>query len=109
MSINYFIALGFLISILFSFFAFAAVSFLKKIKTITKILTSILISLVFGFCAVTVLFSASYKSEKVWNGGHCPDCDTHWEYEGCAHYKYGNNYYYSCPKCHSVITTNHQY
>ena len=109
MSINRFVFIGFLFSILFSFFAFMAVSFLKEIKTVTKISTSILTSLVFGFCVTSILFSESYKSEEVWNGGHCPDCGTHWEFEGSAYYKYGNAYYYSCPKCHSVITTNYQY
>ena len=109
MSISRFIIFGFFISIPFSFFAFAAVSFLKEIKTPTKISTGVLISLVCGFCVVAELFSESYKSGEVWNGGHCPDCGTHWEFEGSAYYKCGNVYYYSCPKCHSVITTNYQY
>ena len=106
MSINRFILLGFLFSIPFSLFA---VSFLKEIKTVTKFSSSILISIVFAFCVVAVLFSEPYKSKEVWNGGHCPDCGAHWEFEGSAYYKYGNKYYYSCPKCHSVIATNYQY
>ena len=97
MSINRFIAIGFLLSIPFSLFAFMAVSFLKEIKAVTKVSSGILISLAFGFCVTAILFS------------HCPDCGTHWEFEGSAYYKYGNVYYYSCPKCHSVITTNYQY
>lgn len=109
MSINRFIAIGFLVSILFGFFAFAAVSFLREIKITTKISTGILLSLMFGFCVTAVLSSNSYKSEEVWNCGHCPDCGTHWEFEGSAYYKYGNVYYYSCPNCHNVITTNYQY
>ena len=109
MSISRFIIFGFFISIPFSLFAFMAVSFLKEIKAVTKVSSGILISLAFGFCVTAILFSQSYKSEEVWNGGHCPDCGTHWEFEGGAYYKYGNKHYYSCPKCHSVITTNYQY
>ena len=75
MSINRFIIFGFFISIPLSFLA---VSYFKEIKAITKISTSILISLVFGLCVTAILFSESCKSEEVWNGGHCPDCGTHW-------------------------------
>lgn len=105
-----FVVWGSLFSILFSFFGMMAVSFLENVKTITKIFVGIFVSVVFGFSATAVIFFESYQSQKVWNDGYCPDCGAHWKFESSAHYKNGgDDYYYSCPGCYTVIITNHLY
>ena len=105
-----FIVGGFLFSILCSFFGMMAVSLLKNAKTITKIFVGIFVSVVLGYSATAIMSFDCYLSQKVWNGGYCPDCGTHWEFKSSVHYKNGgDDYYYSCPNCYTVIITDYLY
>ena len=100
-----FVVWGSLFSIILSVFGMMAVSFLENTKTITKIFVEILVSVIFGFSVTAGIFFECYQEQKVWNGGHCPDCGAHWEFKSSVHYD-GDDYYYSCPNCYTVIITS---
>ena len=105
-----FIVWGSLFSIIFSFFGMMAVSFLENSKTIIKVFVGIFVSVILGFSVTAGFFYEFYLSQKVWNGGYCPDCGTHWEFKSSVHYKNGgDDYYYSCPNCYTVIITDYLY
>ena len=103
-----FIVGGFLFSIICSFFGMMAVSLLENAKTITKIFVGILVSVVLGYSAMAIISFDYYLGQKEWNGGYCPDCGAHWEFKSSVHYKNGgDDYYYSCPNCYTVIITDY--
>lgn len=105
-----FIIWGSLFSIIFSFFGIMAASLLENAKKVTKIFMGVFVSVVVGFSVTAVIFFDCYQSQKVWNDGHCPDCGAHWQFESSVHYKNGgDDYYYSCPNCYTVIITNYLY
>ena len=73
-------------------------------KTINKVLTIILLIIMWVLASIGIWASDMNKKEK-WNDGFC-ECGIHWELRGVSENRHHRKKYYVCPNCYAEITIN---